>query len=100
MSLTAKEGPVANKRAGVLVLSEGSGAYEQLREGALTVCPSDLEGTAQALYHTLTMPEEERRRRQEALRRVIEAGEDPALWLCRQLSDLLDLPGTKAGGGA
>lgn len=99
MSLTAKEGPVANKRAGVLVLSEGSGAYEQLREGALTVCPSDLEGTAQALYRALSMPEEERRRRQEALRRVIEA-EDPALWLCRQLSDLLDLPGTKAGGGA
>lgn len=95
MSLTAKEGPVANKQAGVLVLSEGSGAYEQLREGALTVCPSDLEGTAQAL----TMPEQERCRRQETLPRVIEA-EDPALWLCRQLPDLLDLPGTKAEKGA
>lgn len=95
MSLSAKEGPAANNRDGVLVLSEGTGAYEQLREGALCVCPSDLEGTAQALHQALTMPEEERRNRQGVLRRVIQE-EDPTLWLFRQLSDLKSLAATSA----
>lgn len=96
MSTAAKEGPMANTREGVLVLSEGTGAYEQLRQGALCVCPSDLEGTAQALCQALTMPQEERRRRQNALRRVIE-GEDPISWLCGQMEDLRELTSARAG---
>ena len=97
MSLAAKEGPIANTRDGVLVLSEGTGAYEQLREGALCVCPSDLEGTVQALYQALTMPQEERRRMIEVLRGVVEA-DDPVLWVYRQLTDAGELAAARAGG--
>ena len=63
MNLVAKEGPVVNTRDGVLVLSETSGAYEQLRDGAIPVSPTDVEGTMEALYAAITMSAEERKRR-------------------------------------
>ena len=51
MNLVSKEGPVLNERDGVVVLSTKLGAYEQLREVALGVDPSDdIEGTAEALH--------------------------------------------------
>jgi len=90
MNLVAKEGPVVNTRNGVLILSEGAGAYEQLKEGALTVAPVDLEGTVQALHRALTMSPEERAER---ARRLVEAvqREDITHWLLRQFQDLQDL---------
>ncbi|NIN63583.1 MAG: trehalose-6-phosphate synthase, partial [Anaerolineae bacterium] len=42
MNLVAKEGPVVNEQDGVLVLSEGAGASEELGEGALVVSPYDV----------------------------------------------------------
>ncbi|MFN3974905.1 MAG: trehalose-6-phosphate synthase [Dehalococcoidia bacterium] len=90
MSLVAKEGPVVNGKAGLVVLSETSGAYEQLKEGALGVAPADLEGTADALYRVLTMPYEERRRRADLLRQAVEQY-DQRQWLLRQFTDLLPL---------
>jgi trehalose 6-phosphate synthase len=87
MNLVAKEGPIVNTRDGVLILSEGAGAHEQLGASALSVAPADLEGTAQALYAALTMPLEERKRRAEALRKAIE-DEDITLWLYRQFEDI------------
>jgi len=67
MNLVAKEGPVANRRDGVLVLSENAGAFDELGEWALGVNPFDLEEQAEALHAALTMPAPERRRRAEAL---------------------------------
>jgi trehalose 6-phosphate synthase len=87
MNLVSKEGPVVNTRDGVLVLSETTGSYRQLAEGALGVAPADLEGTAQALHQALTMDEAERRRRAESLVHRIER-EDITHWLCLQLQDL------------
>ena len=87
MNLVAKEGPIVNTRDGVLILSEGAGAHEQLGASALSVAPADLEGTAQALYAALTMPLEERKRRAAALRKAIEA-EDITFWLYRQFEDI------------
>lgn len=98
MSLVAKEGPAANGKDGVLVLSDTTGAHEQLKQGALGVCPTDLEGTAEALYLALTLPQEERRRMISALREVIEA-EDPLLWLCSQMSDLKQKAPAKVASG-
>lgn len=88
MNLVSKEGPLVNKGDGVLVLSEQAGSHEQLGEYALSVCPTDLEGTLRALYEALTMPAEERRRRAAALKRLI-LEEDITFWLERQLRDLL-----------
>lgn len=90
MNLVAKEGPVVNQRQGVLVLSEGAGAHEQLRGGALSVKPTDVEGMAEALALALAMPPGERHRRAHYLRRAIE-NEDLSRWLYRQLADLQGL---------
>ncbi|MBI4337579.1 MAG: trehalose-6-phosphate synthase [Chloroflexi bacterium] len=87
MNLVAKEGPVVNKRNGVLVLSETAGAYDQLRDAALCTSPADLEGTAEALYRALTMSEDERAARASRLVEAIER-EDSLDWLHRQLQDL------------
>ncbi|HXG35816.1 MAG TPA: trehalose-6-phosphate synthase, partial [Dehalococcoidia bacterium] len=88
MNLVAKEGPLVNKGDGVLVLSEQAGAHEQLGEYALSICPTDLEGSVRALYQALTMSPEERRRRAAALKRLV-LEEDITFWLERQLRDLL-----------
>lgn len=90
MNLVAKEGPVVNARDGVLILSESSGAYHQLREGALPVAPADGEGTMQALYQALTMPPEERKRRAALLAAAV-GREDINQWICRQIEDISEL---------
>ncbi len=68
MNLVAKEF-VATRRDGdgVLVLSEFAGAASELAD-ALRVNPYDIEGTADAFYRALTMPEDERRTRMTVLR--------------------------------
>ena len=56
MNLVAKEGPMVNRRDGVLVLSERTGAYQQLEPGVLVISPLDIHGTAEAMHQALTMP--------------------------------------------
>ena len=90
MNLVAKEGPVVNTRDGVLVLSETSGAYEQLAEGAIPVSPTDLEGTMEAIYAAITMPPEERKLRAAVLTEAV-SREDINHWICRQLEDICGL---------
>jgi trehalose 6-phosphate synthase len=90
MNLVAKEGPVVNTRDGVLVLSQSSGAHPQLAEGALSVAPADVEGTAQTLYQALAMPQAERRRRAALLYRSV-CRQDNDDWLSRQLLDIAAL---------
>ena len=90
MNLVAKEGPVVNARDGVLILSESSGAYPQLREGALPVAPADVEGTMQAMYQALMMSPEERKRRAAILAAAV-GREDLNHWICRQLADIAEL---------
>ena len=90
MNLVAKEGPVVNTRDGVLVLSETSGAYDQLAEGAIPVSPTDVEGTMEALYAAITMPADERKRRATALSEAVNR-QDINHWICRQLEDICSL---------
>lgn len=87
MNLVAKEGCLLNERNGVLILSEGAGAADQLGKDALIVAPADVEGTAEALYEALTMPHVERRRRADNLRRIVEA-DDVAQWFAEQIADI------------
>ena len=90
MNLVAKEGPTVNDRDGVLILSETVGACEQLGQNALTVAPTDLEGTTQALYTALTMSADERRKRAIGLKQSIEE-EDITHWLWHLLRDSVNL---------
>jgi trehalose 6-phosphate synthase len=87
MNLVSKEGPIVNERDGVLVLSRGAGSHGELGEDALSVHPTDVEGTAEALASALSMPEAERRARAEQLRQTIERN-DLSVWLRSQLQDL------------
>ena len=87
MNLVAKEGPVVNRRDGVLVLSTKAGAFEELGEAAVAVSPQDVKGTAEALWQALAMPLGERRQRARLLRETI-AERDLLAWMMEQLEDL------------
>ena len=87
MNLVAKEGPVVNQVDGVVILSERTGARQQLEPGAIVISPCDVYATAEALHLALCMPEEERRERANLLRNLVES-EDIVDWLCRQLDVL------------
>jgi trehalose 6-phosphate synthase len=87
LNLVAKEAPLVNERDGVLVLSENAGSHEELGEWALTVNPFDVEGQAEAIYDALTMTQDERQARLDAIRGHVR-GHDVADWLGDQLADL------------
>jgi trehalose 6-phosphate synthase len=87
MNLVAKEGPVVNERDGVLILSEGAGATEELAEPALVVSPYDVVETAELLHQALVMPPDERAERARELRRIVE-DHTVTDWLYDQLLDL------------
>ncbi len=87
LNLVAKEGPLVNRRDGVLVLSENAGVHEELAEWALSVNPFDVAGQAEALHAALTLPDEERRARAEGIRAHVRA-HDVGRWVEAQLADL------------
>jgi trehalose 6-phosphate synthase len=86
MNLVAKEAPLVNERAGVLVLSENAGAHEELGDWALTVNPFDVAGQADALHAALTMDEPERRRRAAAIQSHVREN-DVVAWIATLLAD-------------
>ncbi len=87
MNLVAKEGPILNRRAGVLVLSEYAGAYEELGAFALGVNPFNIEQQADALHKALTMAADERESRAGMLRRVVEEN-SVEKWVQAQFADI------------
>ena len=75
MNLVAKEGAggePARRRTGAC--PRAAAHTTRLAEGALSVAPTDVEGTAQALFQAITMPPAERRKRAALL---FEAGLSP-----------------------
>jgi len=87
MNLVAKEAVLANQRDGVLLLSENTGAHDELGEFALTVHPFDLQQQADAMYAALTMDRQQRADLLSAAADVVR-GNDVERWLRRQLDDL------------
>jgi trehalose 6-phosphate synthase len=87
MNLVAKEGPSVNERHGVSILSENTGAHEELGEHALSVNPFDIQELADSIHAALTMEEDERRRRWRGLVHKITA-RDPGDWIDDQLADI------------
>jgi trehalose 6-phosphate synthase len=92
MNLVAKEGPMVNERAGVSILSENTGAHEELGEYALSVNPFDIQELADSIHAALTMGPDERERRLAGLKKIVTA-RDPGDWIDEQLADI----GKKAG---
>src|SRR6184192_277550 len=87
MNLVAKEGPVVNARHGVSILSENTGAHEELGEHALSVNPFDIQELADSIYAALAMPPPERRRRAHGLEQIV-TSRDPGDWIDEQLADI------------
>jgi trehalose 6-phosphate synthase len=99
MNLVVKEGPVLNQRDGVIVLSTGVGAHQELGKAVLSVEPEDIQGTAEAMHRALLMGADERRDRAQTLRRTI-AGHDITSWLEVQMSAFEEAEETLPGRSA
>ena len=87
MNLVAKEGPLVNERDGVSILSENTGAHEELGEFALSVNPFDVQELADSIHAALTMAPAERARRARGLRDVL-MRRDPGDWIDEQVADI------------
>ncbi len=87
MNLVAKEGPIVNERAGVSILSENTGAHEELGEYALSVNPFDIQELADSIHAALDMPSSERARRSRGLVEIV-TSRDPGDWIDEQLADI------------
>ncbi|HEX3539020.1 MAG TPA: trehalose-6-phosphate synthase [Acidimicrobiales bacterium] len=85
LNLVAKEGPLVNQRDGVLVLSPGAGAWDELGEHAVEAHPFDIVATARALATALELPGDERAARATALRKVVTA-RTPEDWFADSLT--------------
>jgi trehalose 6-phosphate synthase len=99
MNLVAKEGPLVNEREGVSILSENTGAHEELGEFALSVNPFDIKETADSIYTALTMSADERERRSLGLKSAVTA-RDPGDWIDDQLDDIRAKASAMAAGSS
>jgi trehalose 6-phosphate synthase len=90
MNLVAKEAPLVNGRCGAVVLSENTGAYQELGDWTIAINPFDVEEQAHAIHEALSIPEDERRGRLEAIRAHVHA-HDINAWIETQLDALDDV---------
>lgn len=92
MNLVAKEYVAARSDdRGVLVLSEFTGAADELGKGSLLCNPHDIDGLKDILVRAATMPPREVRTRMRRLRRVVMEN-DVAAWASRFLEVLGAVP--------
>lgn len=90
MNLVAKEGPIVNQNDGVLILSERTGARQQLAPGSIVISPCDVYATAEAMHQALTTSKQIRHENAERLRWIIER-EDITAWLLSQFQAVKEL---------
>jgi trehalose 6-phosphate synthase len=76
-----------NERNGVSILSENTGAHEELGEFALSVNPFDVQELADMIFSALTMSPEERERRARGLKEIV-TSRDPGDWIDEQIADI------------
>ena len=74
----------------MLILSENTGAYGELKDHALVVNPFDIQQQADAIHKALLMPEAERHKRIEGLRAQVRS-HDIKRWITDQLEDLAEI---------
>lgn len=90
MNLVSKEGPLVNLREGAVVLSEQAGSYFELGPYVIGVNPFDIAQQADALYEALTMPQEQRSARADAIREHVGRA-DIVRWMDDQLEAIHEL---------
>ena len=88
MNLVAKEGPIVNEREGVSILSENTGAHEELGEYALSVNPFDIQELAELdLRGADDGPARAPPPRARGSREIV-TSRDPGDWIDEQLADI------------
>ena len=87
MNLIAKEAGLINRHDGVLILSENTGAHEELGDFCLSVNPFDLESQSEAIYQALTMQKDEKSRRAGMIRETVKHN-DIQKWIETQFVDI------------
>jgi trehalose 6-phosphate synthase len=80
LNLVAKEGPLLNRRDGVVCLSREAGAFAELHPAVEAVHPYDIEQMAAALDTALGLPLDERAERATRLR-ALAGARTPSMWL-------------------
>jgi trehalose 6-phosphate synthase len=71
----------------VVMLSENTGAHEELGDSTLSVNPFDIQEQSDTMHRALTMDPEERRLRAAHLREIVRE-RDPGIWISEQLADI------------
>ena len=96
MNLVAKEGPMVNERHGVSILSENTGAHEELGEYALSRQPLRHPG-ARRLHPRRAddVADAERERRHTGLKDII-TSRNPGDWIDDQIADIRKKAGVEA----
>jgi trehalose 6-phosphate synthase len=89
MNLVAKEYVAAAPDDGVLILSNQTGAADELTD-AILINPYDIEHMAEAIHHALVMPKEEKKSRMERMREIVSEN-NVYRWAGKFLADLMDL---------
>jgi alpha,alpha-trehalose-phosphate synthase [UDP-forming] len=98
MNLVAKEYVACRyDEGGALVLSEFTGAADELGGGAFLVNPHDIDGLKDAIVRAATITPQEARRRMRAMRRRV-SEHDVALWAASFLDTLGRAPAADGGG--
>ncbi|MGB9937449.1 MAG: alpha,alpha-trehalose-phosphate synthase (UDP-forming) [Methanobacterium sp.] len=90
MNIVAKEGPVVNENKGVLIMSNGAGSYEELKEYSIIVNAYDISQTADAIYRVIMMSQEERKRLIEGLKATV-SERNVYIWMQDQFDDIRKL---------
>lgn len=85
LNLVAKEGPIINERDGVVLLSRGAGAFDELSGLVTEVHAYDITQTAQALANAYDMSEDQRADLSADLADVARS-RNPKIWLDEQLA--------------
>jgi trehalose 6-phosphate synthase len=96
LNLVAMEGSIVNDSDGVLVLSRGAGAFEDLGGSALEIHPYDVVAGADVLARALSMDPAERAERASALRERAGAN-SPSKWLERLVTHARRSPAGRPG---
>lgn len=89
MNLIAKEGPLVNQNNGVLLLSENTGAFDEIGEHSLGINPFSIEDTADKMDQALSMDQQSRKMMYEELVKAVKSN-TAKIWLERQLKDAFD----------
>ncbi len=90
MNIVPKEGSIVNENNGILILSETTGAYNELKDYSININAFDTKNTVDAMYKAVRMDHEERKKRLSGLKKII-SNYNVYSWMSGQFRDIQKL---------